>query len=103
MVVTIFRLRMKPGVDVKEYTARVSDLLAQAQKTPGFVSIKSYASGDGEHLALVEFETEQALTWWRRHPDHLIAKELGRSTYFSEYRVQICKVAREYRFKALES
>ena len=99
MVVTIFKNRIRPGVD-KEYGVHVSTLLAIAQKMPGFVSIKGYAAEDGEHLILVEFETEQALAAWREHPEHLVAQELGRSKYYSEYRVQVCNTLREYDFKA---
>jgi heme-degrading monooxygenase HmoA len=99
MVVTIFKHRMKPGVD-QEYGADVSKLLAIAQKMPGFVSIKGYAAADGEQLILVEFETEQSLAAWREHPEHLIAQELGRSKYYSEYQIQICNTVREYGFKS---
>ena len=99
MVVTIFKHRMMPGVD-KEYGAEVSKLLAMAQKMPGFASIKGYAADDGEQLILVEFENEQALAAWREHPEHLIAQERGRSKYYSEYKIQVCKTMREYGFNA---
>jgi heme-degrading monooxygenase HmoA len=102
MVVTIFRNRIRPGVD-KEYGAHVSKLLALAQKMPGFVSIKGYAAEDGEQLILVEFETEQAVKAWRDHPEHQIAQELGRSKYYSEYQVQVCNTLRDYSFKAPHS
>jgi heme-degrading monooxygenase HmoA len=98
MVVTIFKHRMRPGVD-QEYGTDVSKLLAIAQKMPGFVSIKGYAAADGEQLILVEFETEQALSDWREHPEHLIAQGLGRSKYYSEYQIQVCNTVREYSFK----
>jgi heme-degrading monooxygenase HmoA len=99
MVVTIFKHRMRPGVD-KEYGTNASKLLEIAQKMPGFVSIKGYAAEDGEQLILVEFETEQALAAWREHPEHLIAQELGRSKYYSEYNIQVCNTLRAYGFKA---
>ena len=99
MVVTIFKHRMQPGVD-REYGAEVSRLLAIAQNIPGFASIKGYAADDGEQLILIEFDNEQALAAWREHPDHLIAQELGRSKYYSEYKIQVCNTIREYGFKA---
>jgi heme-degrading monooxygenase HmoA len=99
MVVTIFRHRMQPGVD-QDYGAEVSELLAIVQKMPGFVSIKGYAADDGEQLALIEFETEQALAAWREHLEHLVAQEHGRSKYYSEYKIQVCNTVREYAFKA---
>ena len=100
MVITIFKVRMKPGVDAKEYGARVASLVGQAQKIPGFKSLKGYRAEDGEELILVEFENEQSLKQWREHPDHVIAQGLGRSTYYSEYQVQICTPIRESNFKA---
>src|SRR5215510_3742808 len=100
MVATIFKVRMKPGVDSNEYNARASDLLAHAQKIPGFRSIKGYTAEDGEELILVEFEDQESLAEWRNHPEHLIAQGLGRSAYYSEYQVQVCTPVREYRFKA---
>jgi heme-degrading monooxygenase HmoA len=100
MVITIFKVRMKLGVDSAEYGNRVASLLTHAQKIPGFKSIKGYHAEDGEELILVEFDNEQALKQWREHPEHLIAQDLGRSTYYSEYQVQICSPIREYSFKA---
>jgi heme-degrading monooxygenase HmoA len=100
MVITIFKVRMKPGTDTKEYGARAASLITHAQKIPGFKSIKGYSAEDGEELILVEFENEQSLQQWREHPEHLIAQDLGRSTYYSEYQVQICSPIREYSFKA---
>ena len=73
--------------------------LEHAQRVHGFVSIKGYTADDGERLALVEFENEDALAGWRSHPEHLLAQELVRTTYYSEYQVQICNSVREYGFK----
>jgi heme-degrading monooxygenase HmoA len=100
MVITIFKVRMKPGVDTAEYSARVANLLGLARKIPGFKSINGYRAEDGEELILIEFDKEQALKQWREHPEHLIAQELGRSTYYAEYQIQICSPIREYSFKA---
>jgi len=100
MVITLFKVRMKPGVDTGEYGARVANLLGHAQKIPGFRSIKGYRAEDGEELILVEFENEQSLKQWREHPEHRVAQDLGRSTYYSEYQVQICTPIRESSFKA---
>ena len=51
MVVTVFKNRLRPGVE-KEYGAHVAKLLEIAQKMPGFVAIKGYAAEDGEHAQL---------------------------------------------------
>jgi heme-degrading monooxygenase HmoA len=99
MVVTIFKHRMRPGVD-KEYGREAGRLLAIAQKMPGFVSVKNYAAEDGELLTLVEFESEQTLAAWRNHPEHLAIQERGRNEFYAEYTIQVCKTVRAYDFRA---
>ncbi len=99
MIVVIFRIRMKPDADLKDYAARIAQLLPEAQKIPGFVSLRSYSSPDGENLGLVEFETEEALEQWRQHPQHNIAKQLGRTKFYADLNVQICRTIDEYSYK----
>ena len=43
----------------------------------------------------VEFETEAALRAWQIHPEHAHAKKQGINSFFSDYKVQICRVIRE--------
>jgi len=99
MSVVIFRIRMKPDADLKDYGARIEQLLPEARKIPGFVSLRSYSSPDGEYLGLVEFETEEALEQWRQHPAHNIAKQLGRTRFYADLNVQLCRTTDEYSYK----
>jgi len=99
MIVVIFRVRMKPEADLKDYAARIEQLLPEAQKISGFVSLRGYSSQDGENLGLVEFETEEALEQWRQHPGHNIAKQLGRTKFYADLNVQICRTIDEYSYK----
>jgi heme-degrading monooxygenase HmoA len=99
MVVVVFRARLKPGID-KEYTevdARMNEL---ARTMPGFVSYAQYTSGDGEDVAVVEFESHETIAVWRAHPEHREAQRLGRERWFTEYRITVCDVVRDYSFKA---
>lgn len=99
MVVTVFRSRLKPGIEaqVEPIGARMYEL---ASAMPGFVSYREYQSADGESVAIVEFETSEALAAWRDHPEHRAAQDEGRSRWFADYRIQVCEVVREYSFKA---
>ncbi|MCP5178539.1 MAG: antibiotic biosynthesis monooxygenase [Pseudomonadales bacterium] len=99
MIVTIFRIRMRPDADLREYGELGGELLAQAREIPGFVSLRSYTSTEGENLALIEFENEEALEQWRQHPGHMSAKELGRTRFYSDLHVQICQTIDEYSHK----
>jgi heme-degrading monooxygenase HmoA len=83
--------------EIEATGARMYELAAAM---PGFVSYREYQAADGESVAIVEFESPETLAAWREHPEHRQAQALGRERWFSEYRVQVCDVAREYSFKA---
>lgn len=102
MIVTVFRSRLKPGQkgDYDPLAKRMSEL---ARTIPGYISHKGFTAEDGERVTIVEFETENALQEWRKHPEHAKAKKLGIKSFFSEYRFQICNVmhARSWTFKPM--
>ncbi len=94
MIVTIFRSRLSPDVqdDYARWAPRMSEL---AKTMPGYISHKGFVAQDGERVTIVEFETEEAMRAWGAHPEHLEAKRRGRSAFFSEFRIQVCRVQRE--------
>jgi heme-degrading monooxygenase HmoA len=98
MIVVTMRIRMKPEADLQDYSARIAQLLPEAQKVPGFVSLRGYSSQDGELLGLAEFETEEALEQWRQHAGHRIAKQLGRTRFYADLSIQICRTIDEYSY-----
>ena len=99
MVVIVFRSRLKPGLEneIGELGARMYGL---ASAMPGFVSYQDYAAADGAGVAIVEFESHDALAAWREHPEHLAAQAAGRERFFSEYRITVCDTVRDYSFRA---
>jgi heme-degrading monooxygenase HmoA len=99
MVVVVFRSRLKPGIE-KEIEETDSRMAALAATMPGYVSYRQYASADGDGVAVVEFESHETAAAWRAHPEHREAQRLGRERWFSEYRITVCDVARDYSFKA---
>ena len=50
----------------------------------------------GKLLSLGFFRDEEALTAWRNTVEHRIAQELGRKSYFLDYRLRIAHVVRDY-------
>jgi heme-degrading monooxygenase HmoA len=95
LVVITFRNRMAPDADPKEYEQRVGKLFAIVAAMPGFRGIRNYEGEDGEKLSLIEFDSHESLTDWRENAEHLVAQELGRQRYYSEYHLQICDLVRE--------
>ncbi len=99
MVVTVFRSRLNPEAqgEYALWAARMNEL---ARTMPGYVSHKGFVAEDGERVTLVEFESEEQMRTWATHAEHVAAKAKGRSTFYSEYRIQVCSVRRQVDFRA---
>ena len=98
VVIVLFRSRLRPDAG-EEYADTSKRMLEIASRMPGFVSFKSFDAPDGERVSLIEFESEEAVAAWGSHPDHLKAQQRGREQFYSEYRIQVGRVIREYDFK----
>ena len=98
MILTVFRSRLRPGLDpaaLEQIGARMYEVATQM---PGFISYKGFTADDGEFVSLVEFESVETLFAWREHPEHKEAQCLGRAHFFAEYQIQIAIPSRTYRF-----
>lgn len=60
--------------------------------------VKTVPGGINSRVTIVEFESEEALQAWSRHPEHIDAKKKGRKDFYVEYRVQVCSVQRDTAF-----
>ena len=98
MIIVVFRARLRPDADLAAL-GRIGERMAElAQGVPGLVSYKDYTAEDGENVTVVEFATEPELIAWRQHPEHVQAQERARREFFSDYRIQVCRVERSYHF-----
>ena len=97
MVLTVFRNRVRPELKA-EYLQWVARMKALAGTMPGFISHKAFFAEDGEAVALVEFESEEAQRAWRMHPEHAAAQKKGRQDFYLEFRIQVGTVQREGAF-----
>lgn len=99
MVLTIFRSRLKPEA-VEEYYEWAARIAALAKTMPGYLSHQGFVADDGERVTIVEFESEETQRAWSTNLQHIEAKKKGRADFYTEYKLQICKVERESLFKA---
>ena len=99
MILTIFRNRLKPeNVDeYYEWAARMSEL---ARTMPGYISHKGFTAEDGERVTIVEFADEASQRVWSTEARHIEAKKMGRASFYTEYKLQVCTVDRESNFTA---
>lgn len=97
MITMIFEVwpRAENKDDYLETAAALRPLLDQID---GFISIERFESlaEPGKILSLGFFRDEAAITAWRNTTQHRKAQALGRNAYFSDYRLRIADVTRDY-------
>ena len=98
MFLVVFRNRKRADIDEAAYAAEAQAMDALARQQPRFISFKSYESEDGEHIALSEWEDEDAALAWRRVAEHSTAQSRGRGEYYEDYTLFACKHPRIHRF-----
>jgi heme-degrading monooxygenase HmoA len=70
MIVVLFSIAMRDDADVDEESAASDRMWSIVSAMPGFISYKAYTADDGETIAVVRFESREALDAWKRYPEH---------------------------------
>jgi len=97
MVAVIFEA--VPGEGKKdEYFSIAEKLRPELNKIPGFISIERFQSvvNPGKILSLSFWEDEESITQWRNVEMHKQAQGQGRRSVFSDYRLRVAHVVRDY-------
>ncbi len=98
-VVVIFKLFLRHDADLEAYGRTSRRMHELVEKLPGFISLKEYASEDGEVLDIARFRDEASLEAWRREPEHLEAQRRGREEFYDHYAIQALRVIRDYEYR----
>jgi heme-degrading monooxygenase HmoA len=87
-VVTVFRSRLRDGVDAaySEVAERMSRLV---ETMDGFIDRKFFVASDGERVTLVRFADAAAQRAWAAHPDHVAAQRRGRDEFYECYDISV--------------
>jgi heme-degrading monooxygenase HmoA len=100
MVIALFKFRLRPDIDMAEWEQTFVRMVGLASEMPGFVSIEPYAAEDGSGLAVVRFESDEALQAWKTQPEHVLTQERGREAFFESYHMTVAtSIVREYGFQ----
>jgi heme-degrading monooxygenase HmoA len=75
--------------------AEKMDELAKLQ--PGYFGIESARNDVG--ITVSYWQDLQSIQLWKNQADHLLAQQKGMTSWYSHYKVRICKVERDYEFK----
>ena len=81
MEIVLFRAQTRSDHDAAEYGRLFEQMLVKVQEVPGFIDISGFAGEDGTELALVRFETPEAVAQWRDHPDHVATRDVDARSF----------------------
>ena len=95
MIILLYTVVPRGEAQREAHEDMTRKMQALAEATSGFLGAEYYDRSDGGTFGVFRFEDEQALAAWRDHPDHGVAQQLGKQTYYSEYHLQICELVRE--------
>lgn len=97
MIVVIFEVRPRPE-GKQRYLDIAAELRPHLDGIDGFISIERFESlsEPGKILSLSFWRDEAAIANWRTLEPHRAAQEQGRANIFSDYRLRIAEVARDY-------
>jgi len=84
------------GRDV--YADLAAALRPQLESLDGFISVERFESlsEPGKVLSLSFWRDEEAVRAWRNRPPHRATQARGRSGVFSDYRLRVAAVLRDY-------
>jgi heme-degrading monooxygenase HmoA len=82
MIVVLFRSRLREDAG-PDYATTAQRMLELARQTPGFRSFKHYEADDGERLAVIEYESDEAVRAWREQPEHRAAQQRGKTEWYA--------------------
>ncbi|MCS1351875.1 antibiotic biosynthesis monooxygenase [Mechercharimyces sp. CAU 1602] len=91
VIFTSTRKQEDQGYD--QMAVRMDKLAAQQ---PGYIGVESVRDEGGNGITVSYWESEEAIQQWKRHAAHQLAQEKGKSMWYEDYYVRICKVEREY-------
>ena len=78
------------------YAKMAEEMETLARKQPGFLDIES--ARDGLGITVSYWASLEAIADWKANMDHKQAQKNGIKTWYSWYKVRICRVEREYKF-----
>lgn len=97
MIAIIFELVPAEG-QKDAYLDIAATMRPMVKEIDGFISVERFQSltNPEKLLSISFFEDEDAVLRWRKLAAHRNAQSRGRSGIFSDYRLRVCHVMRDY-------
>ncbi len=95
----IFTSKRSNGDDVG-YSIMAESMERIVSTQPGYLGHTSVRSPDGTGITVSYWDCIESIKKWKSEPQHQLAQEQGKASWYSEYEIIICKIERSYGSKA---
>ena len=82
------------SADQENYAEMSAQMEKMVKFQTGYLGHESASSGIG--ITVSYWQNLDAIQAWKNKSEHKIAQELGKSTWYSHYKIRICKVEKDY-------
>ena len=89
--------------DEAAYQKTAQEMLDLAAQQPGYLGVESAHSPGGLGMTISYWESLDAIANWKRVAEHRRAQALGKSQWYEQYRLRVCRVEREEGFARTSS
>lgn len=87
---------LRNGDDEAGYGEGAQRMLELAAHQPGYLGVESARGDDGFGITVSYWQSEQAIQAWRRHAEHSVIRERGRSHWYDHFELRVARVERAY-------
>jgi heme-degrading monooxygenase HmoA len=88
----------RTDADDAGYAAAAARMDELARTQPGFLGMESARGPDGVGITVSYWESLEAIAAWRAHAEHRVVQGLGRSRWYDEFRLRVCRVEADRSF-----
>jgi heme-degrading monooxygenase HmoA len=78
------------------YGQMAQRMVELAAQQPGFLGVESARTPDGLGITVSYWESEESIAAWKAQAEHKVAQETGKRVWYSDYRLRVARVEREY-------
>lgn len=94
---------LRSAADADGYSAMADRMAQLAAAQPGYLGMESVRGENGLGITVSYWSSLEAIRIWRDVAEHRVAQAKGRSRWYDEFRLRICRVERETRFVRQDS
>lgn len=83
--------------EVQGYSKMAAKMEDLASRQPGYLGFET--ARDMLGISISYWTSLEAIAGWKANAQHLFAQQKGKAQWYDWYKVRICKVEREYKFR----